>query len=192
MLFACCKIEQEDHRRSEIFLAIDTPLGFPEAFVRLVGHRQCVPRIEELSKDNVYLYRATERVVAQHIRRPLSAVQDQIGSQATKGMHILAKFGITKAADCGVWNLVTENIALTVIEAYPSACVGSSKINELKTRCNIPAVWSEDEKDALTCALVANLYGTERHLLAAPDSGVPPDEGWIWFPKDANLIGGEN
>jgi hypothetical protein len=41
-----------------------------------------------------------------------------IGSQATKGMHVLACFA-RKMAECGVWS---DGSNLTTMEAYPSAC----------------------------------------------------------------------
>jgi len=74
-----------------VTLAIDTPLGFPQAFAGLVTGLHCVEPIAD-SASNPYLFRRTERILFEHGLNTLSAVKDMIGSQATKGMHALAKF----------------------------------------------------------------------------------------------------
>jgi len=101
-----------------------------------------------------------------------------IGSQATKGMHVLAKFAPT-VKQCGVW---TDGNLLTVIEAYPAACKGSATIKEL--RRHFSPVGHDDKDDALTCALIAHLFAEKSELLNSPDDDVPSSEGWIWVPKD--------
>ena len=158
-------------------LAIDTPLGFSEAFVRLVNERQWAGPIGD-SHDNPYLFRETERYLFRHGLRPLSPVKDMIGSQATKGMHVLARFA-PKVQRCGVWS---DGGAVTAIEAYPSACKTSGLIAEL--RQNYAPLGHEDKEDALTCALVAYLFVCEPQLLKWPHQGVPSSEGWVWVPGD--------
>ena len=111
-----------------------------------------------------------------HGLTPLSAVKDMIGSQATKGMHALAKFA-PHLSSCGVW---TDARHLVAIEAYPSACKTSQTMAKL--RQGYPALDHEDKTDALTCALVAYLFDQKREALAAPDASVPSGEGWIWVP----------
>lgn len=160
-----------------ITLAIDTPLGFSQAFVGLVTGLQCVEPIDQ-SRSNPYLFRHTERFLFEHGLPPLSAVKDMIGSQATKGMHALAKFASHRAS-CGVW---TDARHLIAIEAYPSACKTSETLATL--RQDYPTLDHDDKTDALTCALVAYLFDQRREALAAPDAAVPPGEGWIWVPGD--------
>lgn len=109
---------------------------------------------------------------------PLSPVKDMIGSQASKGMHVLARFS-RQIASCGVW---TDGHTLTVLEAYPSGCRRSATIGWL--RSHYDALGHEDKEDALTCALVAYLYAKRRELLVAPTGDIPASEGWIWVPKD--------
>ena len=126
-----------------------------------------------------HLFRQTERYLFEHGLKPLSAIKDMIGSQATKGMHVLAKFApIVKS--CGVW---TDGVALTAIEAYPSACKKSAIIKKL--RSGYQALGHDDGEDALTCALLAYLFAEQREALAAPGPSVRVREGWIWVPKDA-------
>ena len=56
------------------------------------------------------------------------AIKDMIGSQATKGIHVLARFA-PKVVECGVWS---DRSNLTAIEAYPSACKRSETIQALR------------------------------------------------------------
>ncbi len=131
------------------------------------------------SQTNPYLFRETERYLFRHGLRPLSAVKDMIGSQATKGMHVLARFA-PEVQRCGVWS---DGGTLTAIEAYPSACKTSALVAAL--RKDHAPLGHEDKEDALTCALIAWLFACEPHLLEAPDGDIPLDEGWIWVPGDA-------
>lgn len=184
-LFALCGVpaawalgaESAQSPPPRVTLAIDTPLGFSQAFVALATGLQCVEPIEQ-SNRNPYLFRRTEWFLFEHGLTPLSAVKDMIGSQATKGMHALAKFAPHRSG-CGVW---TDKKHLVAIEAYPSACKTSQTMAML--RQDYPTLDHEDKTDALTCALVAYLFDQRRDSLAAPDESVPPGEGWIWVPGD--------
>ena len=150
-LFELCGADHP-RERLDVVLAIDTPLGFSTEFARLVtsGH-PAVGELEE-SSANPYLFRQTERFLFQNDLTPLSPVKDMIGSQATKGMHVLAKFAPT-IASCGVW---TDEKSLTVIETYPAACKGSTTMEWL-WRKHEP-LGNDDKDDALTCALAAYLF----------------------------------
>jgi hypothetical protein len=176
-LFSLCGAGQPD-AGAHVTLAIDTPLGFSEAFVRLVTGLECAGPVGS-SETNPYLFRQTERFLFQRGLKPLSAIKDMIGSQATKGMHVLARFAPT-VASCGVW---TDGAALTAIEAYPSACKASAAIQQLRSRYT--PLRHDDEEDALTCALIGYLYAERRAALAGPPDTVPNSEGWIWVPRDA-------
>jgi hypothetical protein len=160
------------------FLAIDTPLAFSQAFIDLTAHGRAVPKPLQTSQTNPYLYRHTERLLFDHGLRPLSAVKDLIGSQATKGMHVLAKFA-PETAGCGVW---TDGASLSAFEAYPSACKSSATITQL--RAGYPALGHQDKEDALTCALLAALFAHDQEALWSPTAETPLAEGWIWVPND--------
>ncbi len=176
-LFELCAADTI-HAWSHIYLAIDTPLGFSEEFIGLITELRCAAALGN-SSSNPYLYRGTERLLFEQGLAPLSPIKDMIGSQATKGMHVLARFA-REMVSCGVW---TDGRALTVLEAYPSGCQHSATITKLRDRYD--ALDHEDKEDALTCALVAYLYAVKRELLAVPTSDIPVSEGWIWVPKDA-------
>ena len=177
LLFDLCGARFPGEAEARFVLAIDTPLGFSTAFVALLTERRAAGTIGD-SQTNPYLFRETERRLFQHGLRPLSAVKDMIGSQATKGMHVLARFA-PAVLRCGVWS---DGGALTAIEAYPAACKASALVAAL--RKDHAPLGHEDKEDALTCALSAWLFVHEPRLLEAPDEGVPSDEGWIWVPGD--------
>lgn len=163
---------------TSVTMAIDTPLGFPQAILDLITGQGISPAIER-SASNPYLFRHTERFLFERGLTPLSAIKDMIGSQATKGMHAMAKFA-PKNVSCGVW---TDDQGLVAIEAYPSACKTAATIAAL--RQPYPTLDHEDKQDALTCALLAYLFDQRREVLADPGETVPLGEGWIWVPKDA-------
>jgi hypothetical protein len=173
-LFGLCRADFPDTAR--LTLAVDTPLGFSTAFARLVTGGGPVAEIGEDSGRNPYLFRATERFLFAHGIKPLSPVKDMIGSQATKGMHVLAKFA-PHVLSCGVWS---DGANLTVIEAYPSPCRRSARIERLRER-HAPPLDHSDKHDAL----VASLFETERDCLVPPADDAPAGEGWIWVPVDA-------
>ena len=178
-LFALCGAEPP-LVSARVTLAIDTPLGFSQAFVALVTGLTYAEPLES-SATNPYLFRQTERCLFEQGIRPLSAVKDMIGSQATKGMHALAKFA-PQVERCGVWS---DGAALTAIEAYPAPCRHSALMNALL----LPhAEWRranhQDKVDALVCALIAYCFEVQPETLVQPDGDVPVSEGWIWLPQD--------
>ncbi len=153
-------------------------MGFSEAFIQLVTQSQAAASIEA-SNTNPYLFRRTEHYLFEQGLSPLSAIKDMIGSQATKGMHVLARF-TPKIVECGVWS---DGSNLTAIEAYPSACKRSETIQALRRPYS--ALSHADCEDALTCALVAGLFAEKPSSLMPPEADVSPSEGWIWVPRDA-------
>jgi predicted nuclease with RNAse H fold len=101
-----------------------------------------------------------------------------IGSQATKGMHVLAKYA-PQIVECGAWS---DGSRLTIIEAYPSACKTSTSLQrQLSIYSELP---HEDCRDALICALIAERYARHKNTLMLPPVNIPPREGWIWIPRD--------
>ena len=174
-LFLHCRAEFPGPPAS-VTMAIDTPLGFPEQFVALAtGRSWGEPHAD--SGNNHYLFRHTERHLFAQGLRPLSAIKDMIGSQATKGMHVLAKFA-PQVESCGVW---TDGHGFRAIETYPTACRNSTAVKTLlKGRRTLG---HDDKDDARICAFVAHLFATERGSLAAPPEQVPQREGWIWVPR---------
>ena len=190
-LFALCKASTPPES-AQITLAIDTPLGFPEAFTRLTARLEHTDPGRQ-NEANPYLFRQTERYLFEHGLKPLSPVKDMIGSQATKGMHVLARFA-PRLARCGVW---TDAAMLTAIEAYPAPCKRSRIITTMLAKYGLsassdpekpnqtPSIDHQDKKDALICALIARLFVLNSGSLLSPLDDTPIEEGWIWLPRDA-------
>jgi len=178
-LFAKCEAQYPE-TPPQVTMAIDTPLGFSDEFVSLIT-RQGYVEAHETSGLNRYLFRHTERRLFERGLRPLSALKDMIGSQATKGMHVLAKFA-SKTESCGVW---TDGDSLRVIETYPAACRAAQPVKELLN--GRPSLGHDDKDDARICAVIAYLFGTQREVLEEPSAEVPAGEGWIWIPKGQGL-----
>jgi hypothetical protein len=178
-LFNLCKNSISD-KNVAITLAIDIPLGFSTEFQNLITSRTPQSTIGPYN-TNPYLYRKTERLLFERHKRPLSAIKDMIGSQATKGMHVLAKFA-RHAQSCGVWS--DDGRTLVAIEAYPSSCKNSHLIKQLISKIKLPTV-NGDIRDAAVCAVVAHIFRTDRSKLWSPSNEIPISEGWIWLPNDA-------
>jgi predicted nuclease with RNAse H fold len=177
-LFDLCK-NHLTNSNIEVTLAIDTPLGFSTEFQNLITRRTPQSTIG-LSESNQYLYRKTERQLFERHKKPLSAIKDMIGSQATKGMHVLAKFA-HHSHSCGVWD---DRQILTAIEAYPASCKKSALTSKLLKNINLRMA-NDDIHDAAICAVVAHIFRTNRGELWPPSNEIPINEGWIWLPKDA-------
>lgn len=181
-LFDKCKIITHCSN-PKVTMAIDAPLGFSQEFLKLATNHEAEHELNA-SNSNPYLFRQTERILFAKGLTPLSAIKDMIGSQATKGQHVLAKFAPTPIG-CGVW---TDGSFLKIIESYPSACRKSPHIqkdlnNYAKFASDSP--YSDNDKtDALICALVAVLFMDKDNELFLPPSDIPVKEGWIWIPKD--------
>ncbi|MBF9060727.1 DUF429 domain-containing protein [Rhodobacterales bacterium HKCCSP123] len=172
-LFAICGRRDFDPRDHRVVLAIDAPLGFPEAFQRLLSLNAVSAEIGT-SASNEYLFRTTERRLVDEGVQPLSAIKDMIGSQATKAMHVIGKFA-PSSPEVGVWS---DGGLLTVIETYPALCrtrLGQDRPNSSGREADIA--------DAEICARVALAFGQNRASLEAPVPGLPMSEGWIWAPR---------
>lgn len=137
-LFTVAKLCQFDDTTITAFttqntvMAIDTPLGFSNGLLQLL-QGEAVATPFTASCDNPYLYRYTERELFAHGFSPLSAVKDMIGSQATKGLHLLRKFGFTTSEN-GVWQLNQSSqnqCQHSALESYPTV------LKNLRLGCTI-------------------------------------------------------
>jgi len=117
--FRLCGMEKEFSLDDEYCIAIDTPLGWPKSFSSLLnGQLDSKWRFssDKPNNQNTLLFRRTER----QLGSSFSAIVDAIGSQSTKGIALLCALQ-AKVHSWGVWT--TPNI--TLIEAYPKACLRS-------------------------------------------------------------------
>ncbi|GIA88964.1 hypothetical protein FXF02_03605 [Vibrio cholerae] len=165
-----------------VVMAIDTPLGFSNGLLQLL-QGEAVATPFTASCDNPYLYRHTERELFAHGFSPLSAVKDMIGSQATKGLHFLRKFGFTPSPS-GVWQL-NPSSQHHALESYPTVLKTSNTvqqyIEQLRSQTDFNS-WHQDIQDAGYCAIAALLYHQQPNTMAPPTEDVTT-EGWIYVPK---------
>lgn len=191
VLRPCHRAERHD----DVVIAIDTPLGWPQAFVSLLEARAApVLPVPKSAAENPYVFRTTERALVQRNlfakgRTPLSAVRDMIGSQSSKGIYFLRK-----------GNMIQDSVAVwttdgcTAIETYPTPVRSSHVLRPHFERLvhdrsfeELAATGKalEDHQDSLWCALVAALHRLAPEALAGPPADdVLKHEGWIWIPKD--------
>jgi predicted nuclease with RNAse H fold len=175
-LFQKCGVQHPDSIR--VTLAIDAPLGFSEGFLALSGSLKGTTAIQE-HRTNPYLFRVTERHLFERGCKPLSAVQDMIGSQATKGIHAVARLA-PYVESCGVW---TDGKSLRVIETYPSPCKRAPIVKRELLQSNRGRQEHEDIEDAHICAVIAYLFANKQSTLLGPPPEASSREGWIWVPK---------
>jgi hypothetical protein len=162
-----CKVPAEYHAAA-VVIAIDAPLQFPVAVVALLTDGP-IFSFEGRSSNNPYLFRKSEQLLASQGKKPLSPIQDQIGSQAIKAIYARRKFA-PQRKDVGVWS---DGGFLTMIETYPGA---------IRHRLGI-AEQANDIVDAARCAEVARTFALDRQSLEPPFPDAPPEEGWIWLPR---------
>ena len=175
-LLALCKLGNPAYS-CDATLAIDAPLGFPEAFVCMIAGGSPVDQIGR-SAANPYLFRHTERRLVAEGVTPLSAIKDMIGSQATKAMHVIARFAPQRLSP-GIW---TDGAHLTVIETYPALC--RARLGSRAGIGSIPKTGRDaDIHDAEVCARVALDFHLCRDRLEPPTDDTPASEGWIWAPR---------
>ncbi len=90
-MLALCNLT--DASSFDLTIAIDTPLGWPEAMLRLVCGGEPTSLYPTTTGFNPYTRRETEIELVKRGYQPLSAVRDMLGSQSTKGILPRATIG---------------------------------------------------------------------------------------------------
>ena len=180
-ILSLCQVSGLDEP-AQATIAIDAPLAFPEGLMRLLTVGETLDSLES-SSENPYLYRFTERRLVTEGFRPLSSVKDMIGSQATKAMHVVARF-FPEQSRPGVW---TDTRSLYALETYPRLCRSrpSPALESAVTAWQEPV---SDVSDARVCAFIAREFVLSPESLEAPVPQAPPSEGWIWAPIRRGLL----
>jgi hypothetical protein len=185
-MLALCQLH--DAGSFDLTIAIDTPLGWPQAMLRLAcgGEPTFVP---DDDRFNPYTRRETEVDLIRRGYKPLSAVRDMLGSQSTKGIHFLRAASL-RLAFRGAWAAERDEVGITAIETYPAV---ARKHAPLSTRCAQmlakPPFTSfgggivPDIEDALICALVAHLFSDIPGDVEPVPPTAPELEGWIILPR---------
>lgn len=175
---------------TEVVIAIDTPLGWPSAMMRL-AQGGATSSVSAADGENPYTRRATELALIQRGHAPLSAVRDMLGSQSTKGLHFLRAAGLQEVS-CGVWRHADDKgRSTTAIETYPAVALQMDHLRRLQADVldrtdgglrNGDKPLHDDIRDALACALVAHLFADSPDVMEPVPEMVPSGEGWIMLP----------
>jgi hypothetical protein len=166
-------------------IGVDTPLGWPDVFRALLDG--ALPELIPATKaENPLIMRQTERVLCAAGLRPLSPVQDLLGSQSTKGLVALGALGMAPRTP-GWWTGALGGVELAAFEAYPTPCRRSARVEARvgPLRAALGELPHDDVLDALLCAGLAHLCDQEPEAVAQPPAGVSAAEGWIYVPLDA-------
>jgi len=170
LLFQLCSLS---YNNEYVTMAVDAPLGFSEAFVKLITEYLSFGNSIESFQDNPYLFRETERFLYAKGYKPLSAINHMIGSQSTKAIHFISKFNCSIETP-GIWK--SSDKRFTIIETYPAA-------NNIESPFELYSQ-HKDIKDAYICASIAKIFDMDRTKLFKPEQGVKEREGWIWVLCD--------
>jgi hypothetical protein len=178
-------------RVADVTFAIDTPLGWPHAMMRLAQGGP-VSVVSPADGENPYTRRATELALIRRGHSPLSAVRDMLGSQSTKGIHFLRAAGLEEVS-CGVWRHTDDaGRRVTAVETYPAVALQMDGLRQLQARVLARTAGGlrdgakplhDDIRDALACALVAYAFAERPTIIERVPADVPPGEGWIILPK---------
>lgn len=191
---------------THVWVAIDTPLGWPLAFRKVLDGSSDLPFPATEIADNPYLFRITEKMLSRNksprtgeFYSPLSAVKDMIGAQSTKGLHFLRRAGLALKSP-GVWaGSGSGGSTWTAVETYPTPARESTLLGSWWSRLEqhshfyrgVQATWvnhRSDIRDSLWCALVAAVFAAAPGELVLPPPALAEivnHEGWIWLPMDA-------
>jgi len=200
--FKCVKAKVQPDVRSNVIVAIDAPLGVPQAFRELIVNHRPYERVEKEAINNRYLYRETERYlnITNGEIKPLSLVMHQIGSQCTKAIDLLHRLNLRPSGFTWVDNEGTVDTRFRALETYPAAAEKRcpSLLHDVKLRgddksyeglLNKPIDRDNrlgDNRDALICAVIAAMWD-EAGQLEEPNASIcdlhlVEQEGWIWVP----------
>lgn len=176
---------------AEIFVAIDTPLGWPSAMMRLIQGGPAT-FVSPADGENPYTRRATELDLIRRGFSPLSAVRDMLGSQSTKGIHFLRAADLEEASP-GIWRQTYDGgRTVTAIETYPGVALKTRRLGAMQAkllgqaggtlaRQDSPSY--DDIRDAFACSLVARLFAESPDEIEPIPTSVPEGEGWIVLPR---------
>lgn len=194
-IFKVCGRENLYSDEIDVVIGIDAVLGFSESLRSLINERKSTGKGLDEHQTNSYLFRQTELFLFEKKHSPLSALTHMIGSQATKAMHVVAKF----SKDCeevGVWKSklgkvkFIETYPATCGEAYDKECEDQFEKPEEKIKgqkISKPEYARKDKADAYKCARVAYEFCRDRSSLYEPkdsDKNISLSEGWIWALKN--------
>lgn len=175
---------------TRIIIAIDSPLGFPDAFRRLVCQEEQVLYRTDKEIDNPLAYRCTEQHICSVFgKKPLSATFDKLGNNCTVAVYHMQRWRKEQGYVAYPYDDDNED-SKAIIEVYPALLknkAGEVK-NEVKLHLPKGILEGTDAYDACLCAFLGILYGAEGRFNDFPklvkptsDSISNSTEGWIYY-----------
>ena len=178
---------------TRLIMAIDAPLGFPEAFRKLVvNEREFLCRTER-EIDNPLAYRYTEQHIYEALgKKPLSATFDKLGNNSTVAIYHMQKWRDEYGYTAYPFDNDQDDDK-AIIEVYPALLKNSAgEVDSAIKKC-LPKGIREgtDAYDACICAFLAVLYAAQGRFRNFSSLVAPPpkklavnNEGWIYYlPK---------
>ena len=178
--------------RYRVVIGIDAPLGFPQTFAQLVAGGQVTLEGQTKEIDSPLAYRECERIVHRtYGKKPLSAVFDKLGNNATVGIVHARRwrdthgFRVLPFQEGGNGNRMIIEVYPALVKRGPSATPGIAKL--LPSQLMV----GTDEYDAAICSVLALSHGLagrdpELPTLNGPspemDASKVQSEGWIYAP----------
>lgn len=176
-----------------VFVGVDAPLGYPDAYQKLISG-EC-PSMEkpDAEIDNIFAYRETERHIYRTFKKkPLSATFDKLGNNTSLAITTVRRW-------CAEHHFLLQPSFSSrlskreIIEVYPAlikmaqfSMIYNNMIKMIPSEVEV----NSDAFDACICALVALSYGLAGRSSLFPEIVRPPDdwdnesnEGWIHYPK---------
>ena len=186
----------------EDLVGIDSPLGWPQAFVEAVSAHarggEWPGRGERGDDVRPRLrLRETDRVVKRVCgANPISVSTDKLGATAIRCAHLLDALAAERGA------VLDRSGVDGVVEVYPAAARRvwglrpDRSIGEVTDAVGLDLaegvetlLTSEHAFDALVCGLVARAYRLGQTLVPTPEQiALARVEGWIHLPKSGSLV----
>ncbi len=183
-------LRTDDILSSNVVIGVDSPLGFPRDFARLVGGQDGIDRSPERMIDNTLAYRITEQWVCSRFRRiPLSAPFDKLGNNATLAISTVRRWSLQHKFS--VLPFAEDNGHRVIIEVYPGLLSLEAFDGIRESICgNIPegVQTRTHQYDACLAALNALALRATEGNMTLPHLSYPQSEhadavnkeGWIY------------
>ncbi|SHJ88069.1 Protein of unknown function [Dethiosulfatibacter aminovorans DSM 17477] len=175
----------------QIIIAIDAPLGYPEAFVKFISSEDVISAKPDKEINNPLAYRDTERHIHKVFdKKPLSSVFDKIGNNATVAISHIRTWSSEHEYIVQPSNRCSKR---EIIEVYPALVKGNDFLQELFDEIIPDTVKREsDAYDSAICSIMGLKYYLGEEFLGVPVAVGPVEdieqkEGWIYY-----LIGPTN
>jgi len=177
---------------SQVIIAVDAPLTFPAEFKKFLNDNQYF--LSRPSKEiyNPLAYRKTDRYIYEKFKKkPLSAVFDRLGTNATVAIAHLRKW--RQEYGFSLLPVQKNRPNRIIIEVYPALLKNSKAAPAFKPiKSLLPEDLSPNTNayDSALCAIMGLAYKKEVNIKGLPELvKVPQDdeqakkEGWIYhFP----------